>query len=497
MIIKADHVLSKTAKGIDAMRSGAGLSDPAKALLKLVDGRKSVAVLNTVVTAAGMSGADFQAAVSQLQQGGLVQNIERPVEAQSGSLNAEVEKQMLVTLDFTSEFVEHKQRAMGISGSTPEKQDTAAVEAAAKAQAEERARQAKAARMKLEADIRQKLAAALRPQIEEELRGKLRAKLEQELRPQLVAALRPGIEAEVRTQLQKELTPRVELELKTRLARSMASQLNSTIPPAPKAEALPKVVVEDAASKRFERTLASLSDPVFTVDKSLKCTYLSAAWAQLSGIAAADAIGRSFVELFEDSDRRGLEKMLNGVCDRTALRFDFQACLTRKDAPPLWVELKTAPQYATDGGIEGVCGTLRDVTELRRAAEDMELAGVRLLLLIDQIDTGVLLEDRDGRIQQVNPAFCALLSVDAAPYSLEGLETRDLLQQIAGVFIDREGFERRMAEIQKAGDDVKGEVIMLADGRVIEQDYLEVSADSTDGGNSGHIWLFREMRRGR
>ncbi len=500
MDIKTEHILSKTAKGIDAARTGAGLPDQAKALLKVVDGRKNVAVLKTVVTAAGMAEADFQVAIGQLQQGGFVQNLERPAEAPSGNINAEVEKQMMVTLDFTSEFVEQKQKSLGISGAMEIKKTTAAAEAA-KQQAEERARQAKAARMKLEADIRQKLAAAIRPQIEEELRAKLSAKIEEELRPKMIAALRPGIEAEVRAQLQKELAPRVELELKTRLARSMASQMNTTMPPTAKsnvvgdaAPAAPVVPVVDPAGKKFERMLASMGDPVFCIDKSLKCTYLSAAWTQFSGHAPADAMDRALAELFEADDRRGVEKMLNGVCGGTALRFDFQARLTRKDAEPLWVELKTAPLYAQDGQLDGVCGILRDVTDEWRHVDEAEVAGVRLLLLIDQIDTGVLLEDHEGNIQQVNPAFCALLSVDAAPFSLEGMPTRELLQRVAGVFVDREGFERRMAEIAGAGEDVKGEMIMLADGRVLEQDYMAVNAD---GGIGGCIWLFREVRRGR
>src|SRR4249920_379 len=145
MDIKTEHVLSKTAKGIDAARIGAGLSEQAKAVLKLVDGRKNVSVLKTVATAAGMSAPDFQTAVGQLQQGGYVQNLERPVEVRAGSMDAEVEKQMLVTLDFTSEFVEQKQKSLGISGAPAVKKDSV-TEEIAKRQAEERARQAKAAR---------------------------------------------------------------------------------------------------------------------------------------------------------------------------------------------------------------------------------------------------------------------------------------------------------------------------------------------------------------
>ena len=490
---KTEHVLSKTAKGIDAARSGAGLSDAARAVLKLVDGRKNLSVLGTVVTATGISATDFQAAVQQLCDGGYVQKIEHVAEVKDNSIAAEVEKQMLVTLDFTTEYRDQRKKALGVS-IAPQAQNVSAADEAERRQAEERARQAKAARLKLEADIRQKLAAALRPRIEEELRAKLRPKLEEELRPKLVAALRPGIEAEIRTQLQQELTPRVELELKARLARTMAIQLQNAESQTARSAVASDVPQQsdDPGGRNFERVLDSLSEPVFSLDKSGNCTSLNPAWTGFTGYSVDESAGRQFSGFFEEGDRRGLEKMLASVCDKTALRFDHQARLKRKEGDGLWVELKMAPLYSPQGDVEGVCGVLKDVTDTRRIARDMELAGVRLLLLIDQIDTGVLLEDQAGFIQQVNGAFCALLSVEAAPYSLEGLPTRELLQKIATAVVDREGFERRMTEIQEAGEDVKGETIMLVDGRMIEHDYLEVSSED---GAGGHLWLFREVRR--
>ena len=140
----------------------------------------------------------------------------------------------------------------------------------------------------------------------------------------------------------------------------------------------------------------------------------------------------------------------------------------------------------------GVCGTLRDATALRRTEDQAEADGVRLLLLVDQIDTGVILEDGEGNIQQANPALCTLLSLDAAPYSLEGMPVTELFERAAAGFIGPEGFLRRVAEVRAAGEDAKGESFVMADGRVVQQDYLAVTVGASI---VGRLWLFREMLR--
>src|SRR5689334_6374116 len=217
-----EAVVSKTAKGIEAVRTGGGLSGPAKSVLKVVDGVKTVSAL---AQAAGVSSADFQAALKLLHQGGYVQS-HTPAASVSVIDTAEIEEEMLVTLDFTQQAQQHQKRAAQIAAAASKADAGAPAKQATEdaRQHEELARQAKAARLKLEADVRQKLMAALQPRIEEELRTKLKPKLEEELRPKLIAALRPGVEAELRTRLEQEIAPRVELELKSRFAKNLAAQ---------------------------------------------------------------------------------------------------------------------------------------------------------------------------------------------------------------------------------------------------------------------------------
>ncbi len=540
-----NQIVTKTPQGVNATRVGDGLLPKSHAVLKLFDSAKPVSELKKICAGAGISAAEFAVALKELKKLDYLREVDPAAEANAVA-EAEAERRMLLTLDFTAvtsapgakaqlakrvpvapmvpaapvapakvlatpalalpmspvSRMSPKaavsagpavQGAAVVTAPTPT-QSASATQAATEPSAEDRAREAKAARLKLEAEVRQKLSVALRPKIEEELRAKLRTALEEELRPKLIAALRPGVEAELRSSVTQELTPRIELELKARFAKSLAAQKAAEraemAPPAAPAPALSSPAA--VANSAFERVLASLNMPVFSTDTNGVCTYCSPAWAQFSGSTASDTVGKPLSEFFVAASQRGVSVFLHGIANGTALRFEYQGALARKRGDPLWVEISAAPLYSASGEPVGVCGSLRDAVEWRRVSEQAEADGVRLLLLVDQIDTGVVVEDRDGNIQQTNPALCALLSLDAAPYSLEGMPVTDLLELASKGFIGPEGFLRRVAEIRAAGEDAKGETFVMADGRVIQHDYLAVTVGDHA---AGYVWLFKATAR--
>ena len=112
MTIKPEQVLSKTLKGIDAARSGTGISSKVQSVLKLVDGAKTVSELMVAAKSSGVAEADFQAALAELNGLALVRVVERAsTAAAQGSAAADVENQLLLTLDFTKQAHDHQQKA--------------------------------------------------------------------------------------------------------------------------------------------------------------------------------------------------------------------------------------------------------------------------------------------------------------------------------------------------------------------------------------------------
>jgi PAS domain S-box-containing protein len=212
----------------------------------------------------------------------------------------------------------------------------------------------------------------------------------------------------------------------------------------------------------------------------------------LSGRTAANLAGAPLTELFVHRDRRAIERLFLSIAEGSALRFDRQAQLALENGEGQWVEVRAAPLYDGEGKPMGVCGHIRDASELKRLAAQAEADGVRLLLLVDQIDTGVMLEDRDGNIQQVNPALCSVLALDAAPYSLEGMPVTEFFDSVSSNMLNSDVFRQHIAGMRTAGLDVNSDNLMMADGRVVLLDYLAItSGDDT----VGRLWLARAAAR--
>lgn len=79
----------------------------------------------------------------------------------------------------------------------------------------------------------------------------------------------------------------------------------------------------------------------------------------------------------------------------------------RADGTPFPVEIHSA--IFLDRGAPRIVAVARDLTARRAAEHDLRAAEARQRLLLDAMDTGVILRDDDGRIRSVNAAGCRIL----------------------------------------------------------------------------------------
>src|SRR6266852_2875009 len=74
-----------------------------------------------------------------------------------------------------------------------------------------------------------------------------------------------------------------------------------------------------------------------------------------------------------------------------------------------WIDFQVTPLRAPDGGIDGVVPSGYDITDRKRAEEALRRSEARFRNLYEHAFAGITLSDWDGRLQQCNPAFCALI----------------------------------------------------------------------------------------
>ncbi|GAB4465714.1 MAG: hypothetical protein OHK0044_04710 [Burkholderiaceae bacterium] len=163
-----------------------------------------------------------------------------------------------------------------------------------------------------------------------------------------------------------------------------------------------------AASERELRAiLDNMQDTYYRTDIDGRIVRVSRSAEQLLGYPVERLIGCRLADLyFDPAERDAFLRLLEA--NGGALR-QFEARLRRGDGTVIWVS--TNAQYCRDaaGRVVGVEGTTRDITEARRAQEELRLAA----RVFECAAEGIVITDRALAILSVNPAFADMMGVEA------------------------------------------------------------------------------------
>lgn len=129
-------------------------------------------------------------------------------------------------------------------------------------------------------------------------------------------------------------------------------------------------------------------------------------------------------------------------------------------------------------------------TDLQEIHHALTLNTQRLSQLVANLQAGVLVEDANRRIVLANQLFCDLFQVNVPPEQMVGADCANSAEQTKHLFADPEGFVLRAGQLLARRERVLHEKIRMADGRMLERDYVPIF----DGGlYLGHLWQYRDI----
>ncbi|MBP9143260.1 MAG: response regulator [Thermoanaerobaculia bacterium] len=130
---------------------------------------------------------------------------------------------------------------------------------------------------------------------------------------------------------------------------------------------------------------------------------------------------------------------------------------------------------------------LDDVAASERRAVDQ--AG-RLAALVGSLEGAVLVETADRRIALANASFCKLFGVPAPPEAMIGADCSHAAEGSKNLFQSPDLFIAGVERALENRQPVANEVLEMADGRIVERDFVPISLD---GRPAGHAWHYREV----
>ena len=177
--------------------------------------------------------------------------------------------------------------------------------------------------------------------------------------------------------------------------------------------------VEEAlreSEKRYRILADNAGDLIFTLDMSLRFTYVSPSVSQLLGYTPEEVTDQGVGEVLAPDSAEVVFKAFaeemareaSGANDPSRERV-MELKLVGKDKTTVWGEVKMSFLREPDGRPTGVLGVSRDITERKRTQEALRQSEERLRALFDHAAAGMALVDTDGYVLAMNQANCRFL----------------------------------------------------------------------------------------
>ncbi|MFQ4138456.1 response regulator [Nodosilinea sp. PGN35] len=132
----------------------------------------------------------------------------------------------------------------------------------------------------------------------------------------------------------------------------------------------------------------------------------------------------------------------------------------------------------------------QEICDRGQAEANLQQVTARLATLIEHLQVGVILETQAGEVVMVNQPCCDLFRLALPATALVGADTQSFAQDTASLWVDPTAFSQRLAALRLAQQPVVAEELVLADGRILERDYVPLGGDR---GGSGHLWQYRDI----
>lgn len=160
----------------------------------------------------------------------------------------------------------------------------------------------------------------------------------------------------------------------------------------------------------------------------------------------------------------------------------------------LWISVSSKPLKDEEGVIRGGTVVFRDISDQKLAEESLQSTSLRLSTLIENQQSGIMVETEKRRIVLVNQAFCDLFNISASPPELIGRDCSEFAEKAKLLFADPEKFVRGIEQLLRDKSVAINDELPLLDGRVLQRDYIPVFVEDE---YQGHLWQYRDITERR
>ncbi len=230
-------------------------------------------------------------------------------------------------------------------------------------------------------------------------------------------------------------------------------------------------------------------DMAYWMDTDNRFVYVNDSGCKALGYTREELLGQPITLIAPKASPQILRAVWKGL--RETGLFTRESVHRRKDGSEFPIEIVAS--YVRFEGKEFNCGFARDITERKRAQEELISKTTLLEAQLNSTLDGILVVDAEGKKILQNQR---LLEMFMVPEQIErDNDDAKLLQHVASQMMSPEQFRERVAHLYSHLDEAGRDEIELTDERVFDR-YSAPVRDKA-GKHYGRIWVFRDITKRR
>lgn len=196
------------------------------------------------------------------------------------------------------------------------------------------------------------------------------------------------------------------------------------------------------SENEYRRIVDTANEGVWVLDKDLRCAFVNNKMAEMLGFRPAEMLGLEIKTFVFDEDLPGhIERMDSR---RRGLTEQYEHRWRRKDGSELWTIVSAKPSFDPEGSFNGTFAMVTDITRRKRAERELAESERKYRTLVETLNEGVWMMDKDTRTTYVNPRAAEML----------GYSAEDMLGRKLGYFMEEKNGKASFAVLSRsAGED--------------------------------------------
>ena len=240
---------------------------------------------------------------------------------------------------------------------------------------------------------------------------------------------------------------------------------------------------QEAQLEMRSAAMAAAIDGISILNADGEYVYMNRAHADIFGYDPDTLLGSSWRRLYGDDEVARIEREVFPVLDREG-EWRGETVGKRRDGAPVHQEITLS--LLDDGTL--IC-TNRDVTERKEREQELRRTNTILRTIVEHLPMGVLVEDAARDILIANDLLGETFGRPIGGDELTGRDCAATAEELKDLFADPAGFIEGVTERIERREPVKNEELPLADGRVLERDYVPYTLPEGEA----HLWLYRDV----